>query len=63
MELIDDFEFKHFPSKPKGYTDQEWETRRKVLETRMMRDAGLSVYDSDYELLAEYMEDYYESEQ
>jgi len=46
----------------KGYTDRDWETRRKILETRMQRIAGLSFFDSDYELLADYMEELGESE-
>ena len=57
MILLHDNEYKNFGTKLGSYTENECKTRRKVIETKLKRECNLSIFDPEYELLIDYLED------
>ena len=55
MILFEKNEYKNFGTE--GNLDNERETRRKVIITRLERECNLSIFDPEYELLIDYLED------
>ena len=56
MELLDDNKYKDFGTKPVHFTQKEWKTRKRILVTRLERQANLSIFDPEYELLIDWWE-------